>query len=96
MARMAMFAKAVLLTVPFHFWAGVAMAQDNSDVMKVAQEFISSRYPSFNADGLDPIISERGNLWRVTYRLPQGTLGGGPTVIIDKKTCEVVSSQHSQ
>lgn len=83
------------------FWMGQmtlnqAMSQANCDVLKIAHEYIASRYPSFDAAGLTPVISEQGNLWRLTYELPRGTLGGVPIITIDKRTCRVVQAEHTQ
>jgi hypothetical protein len=73
-----------------------AMAQPKCDLMKIATETIARRYPSFDPTGLQPVISEKGQLWELTYALPAGTLGGTPVVTIDKGTCAVVSVRHEQ
>lgn len=76
--------------------ASQTMAQLRCDLLKLAQEYIAKQYPSFDASGLRPIISESANLWELTYELPRGTLGGVPTITIDKRSCTVVRAQHSQ
>jgi hypothetical protein len=76
--------------------AGKTMAQTRCDYLRVAQEHIASRYPLFNAAGLKRIITESSELWQITFELPPGTLGGTPTVVIDKATCRVMRSMHDQ
>ena len=76
--------------------ASQTMAQPRCDMLKLAQEYIDRQYPAFDASGLRPIISETGNLWELTYELPRGTLGGVPTITIDKRSCTVVRVQHSR
>ena len=72
------------------------MSQPKCDMLRLAREYISKRYPSFDAAGLEPIISESENLWELTYELPRGTLGGAPIITVDKRTCKVIRAQHSQ
>jgi NTF2 fold immunity protein of polymorphic toxin system component len=72
------------------------MSQADCDMLKIAREYIAGRYPLFDAAGLTPVISERGNQWRMTYELPRGTLGGVPIITIDKRTCTVVHAEHTQ
>ncbi len=76
--------------------ADQTMSQTNCDMLKTAQAYIARQYPFFDAAGLKPLISEQGNLWRLTYELPRGTLGGVPIVTIDKRTCLVVHAEHTQ
>jgi len=76
--------------------ASQTMSQPECDMLKLAQEYIKKQYPSFDASGLRPIISESGNLWELTYELPRGTLGGVPSITIDKRSCTVVRAEHSQ
>ena len=73
-----------------------SMSQVKCDFMKVANDYIAKRYPSFDSSGLRPVVSERGGLWEVTYELPPGMLGGTPIVTIDKRTCKVVRASHQQ
>ena len=73
-----------------------AMAQPNCDALRVALEFIAKQYPNFSAAGKKRVISERGNLWQLTYELPEEMLGGVPTIVVDKRTCAVVSAIHTQ
>jgi hypothetical protein len=80
----------------FTFIASQAMSQPKCDLLAVAREYIVKQYPSFDAVGLQPVVSETGNSWEVTYDLPKGTLGGAPIITIDKQTCKVVRAQHSQ
>lgn len=41
-------------------------------------------------------VFSRGDVWLVTIRLPFGTVGGGPTIEIDKKTEKVVGRYRTQ
>jgi hypothetical protein len=71
------------------------MAQSKCDALKIALEYIATRYPHFDPGGLKQVISERDNLWELTYELPADTLGGVPIVTIDTRTCTIVRAVHN-
>jgi len=79
-----------------HLMENIALAQPVCDPLKVALEYIARRYPNFDSAGLKRIISERDNLWELTYELPQDTLGGVPIITIDKRSCKIVRAIHTQ
>ncbi|MEA2991911.1 MAG: hypothetical protein QOD40_831 [Alphaproteobacteria bacterium] len=72
------------------------MSQPKCDLLRVAQEYIAKRYPSFDPAGQKLVISETENLWELTYELPKGMLGGAPIITIDKRTCTIVRAEHTQ
>ncbi len=72
------------------------MSQPKCDMLSVAKAYIAKRYPSFDPAGLKPVISEQGNLWELSYELPEGMLGGAPTINIDRRTCTIARAQHTQ
>jgi NTF2 fold immunity protein len=72
-----------------------AMAQPACDPLKAALAFIAKQYPNFDLTKKQ-VISERGDLWQLTYELPEDMLGGVPTIMIDKRTCAVVHAIHTQ
>ena len=78
------------------FMGNHAMSQARCDALKVAKEYIAKRYPDFDPSGLKLIITEKNNLWQLTYALPEGTLGGVPVITIDKRACSIVRAQHTQ
>lgn len=84
------------LLIGVEFLADQPMAQTACDYLRVAREYIAERYPDFDPAGLKAVIVDEGNIWELSYELPPGTLGGSPTVAIDKVACRVVRSQHSQ
>lgn len=72
------------------------MSQPKCDFLKIAQEYIAQKFPSFDPAGLTPVISEEGNSWILSYELPEGMLGGAPIITIDKRTCTIIRVQHTQ
>jgi hypothetical protein len=93
---MTKFSVALAIMTSLELAADQAMSQVKCDVLKIARDYIAKQFPSFDASGLRPIISESANLWELTYELPRGTLGGVPTVTIDKRSCTVIRAEHSQ
>ncbi|MBE7412651.1 MAG: hypothetical protein HS129_11435 [Leptospiraceae bacterium] len=63
----------------------------------IAQEFVKIKSPE---EANDPkyrlILEDKGNHWRVIYMLPDDMIGGGPIVLIDKKTLKVIRMLHGQ
>jgi len=45
---------------------------------------------------LPSVVTETADAWKVTFTLPEGTLGGVPVIIIDKKALSVKSAYHTQ
>jgi len=72
------------------------MAQPVCDPLKVALDYIATRFPHFQSTGLKRVISEQDNLWELTYELPEDTLGGVPIITIDTRTCTIVRAIHTQ
>lgn len=75
---------------------GEAMPKPKCDMLKTAEEYLGHRFPSFDPAGLKRVITEKGNLWQLTYEMREDMLGGVPTVTIDKRTCKVVRAVHTQ
>ena len=96
MARIFELAVGIAFVAALQLMVDEAMSQPKCDMLRVAQEYIAKRFPSFDATGLKLRISEEGNLWELTYELPEGMLGGVPIITIDKRTCAVVRAQHTQ
>jgi hypothetical protein len=72
------------------------MSQPGCDFAKVAEDYIVRRFPSFDPTGKRLVMSDMGDSWEVTYRLPEYMLGGAPVVSIDKQTCAVVRVTRTQ
>lgn len=75
---------------------GQVMSYANCDLVKVAEGYIAERFPTLNLCGTKMVISEKGHLWELTYELPPDTLGGVPTIIIDKRACTIVRAHFTQ
>ena len=75
---------------------GQSMSHANCELLRIAEQTIAKRYPTFDPTGKKLVISEKGHLWEMTYTLPPDTLGGAPIITIDKRTCTVVRVQLTQ
>lgn len=78
------------------FLANFTPAQPECDFVKVAEAYVAKHYPRSDVSGLQRVVSETGDRWRVTWDLPAGMLGGTPDIEIDKQTCRVVQAVHWQ
>lgn len=86
----------IIAVAALQIMTGAAMSQPKCDLVKMAQDYIAQRFPSFDPAGMNMVVSETGNLWELTYELPPQMLGGAPIITIDKRTCTVVRVEHSQ
>ena len=73
-----------------------SMAQQRCNALTVADAYMAKNYPMFDPAGLRPVMRDLGNIWTLTYRLPPGYYGTVPTVVIEKRTCSVISMQYRQ
>jgi len=76
--------------------AGRLAAEDELKVVQIARDYVATRWPNFDLAGSPPIIKSRGELWQVWYQLPEGSLGGTPVLLIDKKSLKVLRAHHEQ
>ena len=73
-----------------------AMPQPNCDVVRIAEDYIRTRYPFIDPAERQPVTSVAGAVWQVAFELPKGAFGFVPIVSIDRKTCAVVGAQVEQ
>ncbi len=96
MARTRYATAAIIAIAAFQLAAHRSIAQQLCNPLTVADAFMAKNYPSFDPAGLRPVMSDLGNIWTLTYRLPPGYYGAIPTVVIEKRTCSVISMQYRQ
>lgn len=72
------------------------MNEDELKVVQIARDYVAARWPNFDLAGSPPIIKSTGELWQVWYQLPEGSLGGTPVLLIDKKSLKVLRAHHEQ
>lgn len=68
----------------------------HSDVIVMAQKAISETFPEFRSGERAPEIIDQGEEWKFIYNLSDGSLGGSPVVIIDKKTKKIIKIYRTQ
>jgi hypothetical protein len=73
-----------------------AMSRPKCDAYRVAQDYIAKHFPRTDLTRMKPVISETESIWELRYELPRDTLGGGPVIKIDKRSCEVIYGMHEQ
>ena len=86
----------IVVVATLQLMADRTMSQIKCDPLRVAQEYIAKRFPSFDPAGLKPVISQTEDFWELTYELPPGTLGGVPIITVDKRSCTIVRAKHTQ
>jgi len=65
-------------------------------VVMIADRVVANAYPKYDRRKYPMRLIQDGDNWVFDYALPEGMLGGGPTVVIDKKTLNIVKIYESQ
>jgi hypothetical protein len=69
----------------------------NDELIAVAREYVKVHRSAWAEDLVGrPVVRDKGESWEVEFAPPEGTLGGGPAVLIDKKTAKPVKAYHYQ
>jgi hypothetical protein len=72
------------------------MDDGRDKAIAAGREFVKLRYPDFVEDRKTPIVTDKGDTWEFTYRLPDDMLGGAPVVIFKKSDLSVKESYRTQ
>ena len=72
------------------------MEDGRDKAIAAGREFVKLRYPDFVEDRKTPIVTDKGDTWEFTYRLPDDMLGGAPVVIFNKADLSVKESYRTQ
>jgi hypothetical protein len=99
----AMIGVAVALAAPLSACGSTTVAResgamDNGREKAIAagRDFVRQRFPDFVEDRKTPIVTEKGETWEFTYRLPDDMLGGAPVVILNKADLSVREFYRTQ
>ena len=87
---------ASLVAVACSLAAEKPMTTTESDVLRIAEEYVATHYPDFDRTQSKPVVRDLGSKWEVSYDLPEGTLGGTPIVEIDKGSSKILRAYHTQ
>jgi hypothetical protein len=85
---------AIIAIAVFQPTAHPSIAQQLCNPLTVADAYMAKNYSLFDLNGLRPAMSDLGNIWTLTYRLPPGYYGTVPTVVIEKRSCVAISMQY--
>ena len=69
-----------------------------TQVTQFANNYILENFPNWPAPeaGWVPEVLDQGDNWEFRYALPPNVTGGGPVVVINKKTMAVIKAYHEQ
>ena len=73
-----------------------SMEDGRDKAIAAGREFVKLRYPDFVEDRKTPVVTDKGETWEFTYRLPDDMLGGAPVVIFNKADLTVRESYRTQ
>jgi hypothetical protein len=66
-------------------------------LLAICEDYVKTNF-HYSIDELkyEHVIKSEKNYWIVTYKLPEGTIGGVPTIYISKTSMTVIKAIHSQ
>jgi hypothetical protein len=70
----------------------LAMVASNCDVIKIAEGYVQTRWPQFDFSDRRRSSVIEGNVWKVRFLLPDGSLGYEPEISIDRRNCHVIGA----
>jgi hypothetical protein len=68
------------------------MPHSNCDAIKIAEDYGQARWPVFDFSDRQRSSVLEGDVWKVRFLLPDGSLGYEPEISIDRRSCEVVDA----
>lgn len=69
---------------------------DEAKAGMIAEGYVREKYPEINRSSLKPRTTDHGKYWFVAYDPPEGHMGGGPKIVIEKSTGKVAASFMDQ
>jgi hypothetical protein len=64
--------------------------------IKIANEYVAANYGPSLSTTTGATAHDQGPTWIVTYQVPDGSIGGTPTLEIDKRTRRILHARHTQ
>jgi len=68
----------------------------DTQALDIADAYVAKNYPMSPRHRLQPIAHDQGDTWLVTYTAPENSVGGTPTIQIDKSSSRVVYATMGQ
>ena len=60
------------------------------EAVAIADALVARIDPKLPLDTVRPAVYERKRSWYLAYRLPEDSMGGAPTIEIDKRSGEII------
>lgn len=86
----------VLLSLQAAWGTEMILNSQEVRIARVFERYVAVHYPSYESLSYDLLVEDRPGNWLVTFKLPDGVIGGAPTVILKKGTLEVVQAYRAQ
>ena len=64
--------------------------------IEAGQKYVKEKFPDFVEDRKTAVVTDAGDNWEFTYRLPADMLGGAPVVLMSKTDLAIVKAYRTQ
>ncbi len=65
-------------------------------IARIVERYVATHYQSFESLKYDMVVKEEADTVVVYYNLPDGVIGGTPTVVLRKGSLEVMRAYRTQ
>jgi hypothetical protein len=65
-------------------------------IARIVERYVATHYQSFESLKYEMVVKEEADTLVVFYKLPDGVIGGTPTVVLRKGSLEVVRAYRTQ
>ena len=65
-------------------------------IARVVERYVALHYASFDSLKYELVIEGDSKNWVVTFKLPDGAIGGTPTIVLNKITLEILEAYRTQ
>ena len=65
-------------------------------IARVVERYVALHFQAFDSLKYEMVVREEGDKLVVFFKLPDGTIGGTPTVVLQKGSLEVVQAYRTQ
>lgn len=67
-----------------------------AEAIAAGRDYVREKFPDFREDRKTPVVTDAGDAWEFTYRLPADMLGGAPVVVLAKSDLSVRRAYRTQ
>ena len=65
-------------------------------IARIVERYVATHFQSFESLKYDMVVKEETDKLVVFYKLPDGVIGGTPTVVLQRDSLEIIQAYRTQ